>query len=55
MLLAGPMVSSEPGSRTSQTPSQPRTTVQRDVDAIMQGMDRNRMGLRLHAEPDDGN
>lgn len=54
VLLAGPMVSSEPG-RSSQTPSQPRTAVQRDVDAIMQGMDRNRMGLRLHAEPDDGN
>ncbi len=53
VLLAGPMVSSEPG-RSSQTPSQPRTAVQRDVDAIMQGMDRNRMELRLHAEPDDG-
>ena len=54
VLLAGPMVSSEPG-RPSQAASQPRTTVQRDVDAIMQGMDRNHMGLRLHAEPDDGN
>ncbi len=54
VLLAGPMVASEPG-RPSQAPSQPRTAVQRDVDAIMQGMDRNHMGLCLHAEPDDGN
>ena len=53
VLLAGPMVSSAP-DRPSQAPSQPRTAVQRDVDAIMQGMDRNHMGLRLGAEPDDG-
>jgi len=53
VLLAGPMVSSEP-SRSAQAPSRPRTAVQRDVDAIMQGMDRNRIGLRLQTGPDDG-
>ena len=54
VLLAGPMVPPEPGGRSSQAPSRPRTAVQRDVDAIMQGMDRNHLGLRLQAQPDDG-
>ena len=53
VVLAGPMVPSDP-SRPSPTPSRPHTAVQRDVEAIMQGMDRNHLGLRLHAEPDDG-
>ncbi len=53
VVLAGPMVPSDP-SRPLPTPSRPHTTVQRDVEAIMQGMDRNHLGLRLHAEPDDG-
>ena len=54
VLLAGPMVSSDP-RRSAAGPLQPRTAVQRDVDAIMQGMDRNHLGLRLHGESDDGN
>ncbi len=53
VLLAGPMVPSDP-RRSSQAPLRPRTAVQRDVDAIMQGMDRNHVGLQLHADPDDG-
>lgn len=53
VLLAGPMVAADP-HRPSQPTSRPRTAVQRDVDAIMQGMDRSRPGLRLHVEPDDG-
>lgn len=53
VLLAGPMVATDP-RRPSPTTSRPRTAVQRDVDAIMQGMDRNHLGLRLRAEPDDG-
>ncbi len=53
VLLAGPMVATDP-QRPSQAAARPRTAVQRDVDAIMQGMDRNHIGLRLHAEPDDG-
>ncbi len=53
VLLAGPMMPSDP-HRSSQTAPRPQTAVQRDVDAIMQGMDRNHIGLRLHAEPDDG-
>lgn len=53
VLLAGPMVAADP-HRPPQATSRPRTAVQRDVDAIMQGMDRNRPGLRLRAEPDDG-
>jgi hypothetical protein len=53
VLLAGPMVPSDP-QRSSQAPSRPRTAVQRDVDAIMQGMDRNHIGLRLQSEPGDG-
>lgn len=52
VLLAGPMPPDP--RRSSQAPLRPRTTVQRDVDAIMQGMDRNHIGLRLHAEPDGG-
>lgn len=52
VLLAGPMVPSDP-RRSLPGPLQPRTAVQRDVDAIMQGMDRNHIGLRLHAAPDD--
>ena len=54
VVLAGPMVTADPRPSSS-APSRPRTTVQRDVEAIMQGMDRNHLGLRLHAEPDDGN
>ena len=53
VVLAGPMVSGDP-RRSLPAPSRPRTAVQRDVEAIMQGMDRSRPGLRLHAEPDDG-
>lgn len=53
VLLAGPMVAADP-HRPSQATSRPRTAVQRDVDAIMQGMDRNHRVLRLHVEPDDG-
>ena len=53
VVLAGPRVPGDP-RRPRPTPSRPRTTVQRDVEAIMQGMDRNHLGLRLHAEPDDG-
>ena len=53
VVLAGPMVSGDP-RRLLPAPSRPRTAVQRDVEAIMQGMDRNRLGLRLRAAPDDG-
>ncbi len=53
VVLAGPMVSGDP-RRPLSTPSRPRTAVQRDVEAIMQGMDRSRPGLRLRAEPEDG-
>ena len=54
VVLAGPMVSGEDPRRSMPAPSRPRTAVQRDVEAIMQGMDRNRLGLRLHVGPDDG-
>lgn len=53
VLLAGPMVPPDP-RRPMQATSHPRTAVQRDVEAIMQGMDRNHFGLRLQAEPDEG-
>lgn len=53
VLLAGPMVAADP-RRPPQAMSRPRNAVQRDVDAIMQGMDRNRPAPRLRAEPDDG-
>ncbi len=53
VVLAGPMVSGDP-RRPMLAPSRPRTAVQRDVEAIMQGMDRSRPGLRLRAEPNDG-
>ena len=53
VLLAGPMVPSDP-SLPSRAPLRPRTAVQRDVDAIMQGMDRNHVGLHTLTEPDDG-
>lgn len=53
VLVAGPAVTSDP-YRPSQVPLRPRTAVQRDVDAIMQGMDRNRATTRLQVEPDDG-
>lgn len=53
VLVAGPAVSSDP-YRPSQTAPRPRTAVQRDVDAIMQGMDRNRATTRILVEPDEG-
>lgn len=53
VVLAGPMVPGDP-RRSLPVPPRPRTAVQRDVEAIMQGMDRNHLGLRLHAEPDNG-
>jgi len=53
VLVAGPAVASDP-YRPSQAAPKPRTAVQRDVDAIMQGMDRNRSITRLQADPDEG-
>ena len=54
VVLAGPMVSGEDPRRPLPAPSRPRTAVQRDVEAIMQGMDRSRLGLRLRVQPGDG-
>jgi len=52
-LLAGPPMA--PGMpMPSQSASRPRTAVQRDVDAIMQGMDRSRTELQIRIAPDDG-
>lgn len=53
VLVAGPVVTSDP-YRPSQASPRPRTAVQRDVDAIMQGMDRSRATTRLQVEPDEG-
>lgn len=53
VLVAGPAVTSDP-YRPSQTVPKPRTAVQRDVDAIMQGMDRNHSLTRLQVDPDEG-
>jgi len=53
VLVAGPAVTSDP-YRPSQAAPRSRTAVQRDVDAIMQGMDRNRAATRLQVEPDEG-
>jgi len=52
-LLAGPPMA--PGlPMPSQPSARPRTAVQRDVDAIMQGMDRSRTELQTRIRPDDG-
>ena len=52
-LLAGPGVA--PGPQPPVQPmSRPRTAVQRDVDAIMQGMDRTRAETRLRLLPNEG-
>jgi hypothetical protein len=52
-LLAGPPMA--PGlPMPPQLASKPRTAVQRDVDAIMQGMDRSRAELQTRVLPDDG-
>ena len=52
VLLAGPAMAPSPQRPTQQT-SRPRTAVQADVEAIMQGMDRSRAELRTRATPDD--
>jgi hypothetical protein len=52
-LLAGPPMA--PGlPQPSSLASKPRTAVQRDVDAIMQGMDRSRLESQTRVIPDDG-
>ena len=53
VLVAGPAVTSDP-YRPSQAVAKPRTAVQRDVDAIMQGMDRNHSLTRLLVDPEEG-
>jgi len=53
VLVAGPAVTSDP-YRPSQATPKPRTAVQRDVDAIMQGMDHNHSLTRIQVDPDDG-
>lgn len=52
-LLAGPAMTPGPQSQAQQS-ARPRTPVQRDVDAIMQGMDRSRAESRNPAVPDEG-
>lgn len=53
VLVAGPAVASD-SFRPSQAAPKPRTAVQRDVEAIMQGMDRNHALTRLQVDPDEG-
>lgn len=53
MLLAGPAMAPGPQPPIQAT-SRPRTAVQHDVDAIMQGMDRSRAELRGRVVPDEG-
>jgi len=52
-LLAGPASATDP-QRLSQPVSRPRTAVQRDVDAIMRGMDRTRATPLSQLDPDEG-
>lgn len=52
-LLAGPAMAPGPQPPIQPTP-QPRTAVQRDVDAIMQGMDRSRAETQRALIPDEG-
>ncbi len=52
-LLAGPASAVDP-QRLSQPVSRPRTAVQRDVDAIMRGMDRTRATPLSQLDPDEG-
>jgi len=53
VLLAGPAMA--PGPQPSAQPaSRPRTAVQYDVDAIMQGMDRSHAESRGRIVPDEG-
>lgn len=52
-LLAGPAMAPGPQTQAQQS-ARPRTAVQRDVDAIMQGMDRSRLEPRNPIVPDEG-
>ncbi len=52
-LLAGPAMAPGPQSQTQQV-ARPRTPVERDVDAIMQGMDRSRAASQNAIIPDEG-
>ncbi len=53
VLLAGPAMA--PGPQPPVQPAaRPRTAVQYDVDAIMQGMDRSRTESQGHVAPDEG-
>ena len=52
-LLAGPPMAPGPQPSVQPTP-RPRTAVQRDVDAIMQGMDRSRAETQRALVPDEG-
>ncbi len=52
-LLAGPAMAPGPQSQTQQS-ARPRTPVERDVEAIMRGMDHSRVESRNPIIPDEG-
>ncbi len=52
-LLAGSATAPGPQSQTQQS-ARPRTPVERDVDAIMRGMDHSRVESRNPILPDEG-